>query len=53
MAKSFINSAAEVIGVDPAELTPAEAYQILQKLVINHSDVKIIKADKSKKDSRK
>jgi hypothetical protein len=46
MTKSFIKEAAEVIGVDPAELTSVEAYQILQKFVINESDVKIIKSKK-------
>lgn len=52
MTKSFIKEAADVIGVDPAELTSVEAYQILQKFVINESDVKIIKAKKPSEKTR-
>jgi hypothetical protein len=47
--KQYIEQAANVIGVDPEEVTPTHAYQILKNLVLNTSDFTITKAKDSKK----
>jgi hypothetical protein len=47
--KQYIEQAAELIGVDPQEVTPAHAYRILKDLVLDEGDFTIIKAKKAKK----
>jgi hypothetical protein len=52
MRRQYIEQAANVIGVDPEEVTPAHAYRILKNLVLNTSDFTVTKAKDSKKSRR-